>query len=232
MPALPDVPNMLKIEHLMSVGNDGSAMVRWFVEYSGSAPSDSVCNSVASALAAAWATNLAPLANTDVILNEITVTDLTSPTSGRGVWSGSHAGTRSTTTLPGATTTLPGATAVLVNMPIARRYRGGKPRIFFPPPVDTDLFSPAEYNAAFVTAATTGVEAFFSGIEALTPGTMTSLTHVNLSYYKGFTNYTPPSGRARAVPTYRPEALHDDITGYSVKEIIGSQRRRRTSTTP
>jgi hypothetical protein len=61
---------------------------------------------------------------------------------------------------------------------------------------------------------------------------MGTLAHVNLSYYKGFTNVTNSSGRERAVPTYRDAALVDPVTGYFGKAIMGSQRRRRTSTTP
>jgi hypothetical protein len=77
-----------------------------------------------------------------------------------------------------------------------------------------------------------GVAAFFSEIEGLSVGSMGTLQHVNLSYYKGFTNITNSSGRERAVPTYRTVATHDNVTGYSAKAIIGSQRRRRTSTSP
>lgn len=221
---LPDVP-CVRVRLIYNTQASKAAGNRFYVSYAGAAPSAATLNTLATSIEGLWGSAIAPLIATEYSLNEVDVLDIATDAGASGSWTGEEAGTRSGTGLPDQC-------AVNIEFDIARRYRGGKPRIFFPPPVDTDLFSPAEYNAAFVTAATTGVEAFFSGIEALTPGTMTSLTHVNLSYYKGFTNYTPPSGRARAVPTYRPEALHDDITGYSVKEIIGSQRRRRTSTTP
>jgi hypothetical protein len=57
------------------------------------------------------------------------------------------------------------------------------------------------------------------------------LAHVNLSYYKGFVNVENSSGRERAAPTYRDSALLDPVTGYVVKQVVGSQRRRRTATT-
>lgn len=221
MPALPDVPNMLKIEHLMSVGNDGSAMVRWFVAYTGTAPSDSVCNSIAGACAAAWATDLAPLANTDVILNEITVTDLTSPTSGRGVWSGSHAGTRSTTTLPGAT-------AVLINMPIARRYRGGKPRSYWPFLGGTDLLTAQQWESSAVTAVEGGLESYLTAVYASGSGGTTVSTLSNVSYYSGFTAVVNPiTGRTKDVPKLRTGGpVVDAIISLVCNPKPASQRRR------
>jgi len=73
--------------------------------------------------------------------------------------------------------------------------------------------------------------AFMAEIEALSVGAVGALGHVNLSYYQGFKNITNSSGRERAVPTYRNTALLDVVQGYAAKSVVGSQRRRRTSTT-
>jgi hypothetical protein len=115
---------------------------------------------------------------------------------------------------------------------IARRYRGGKPRSYFPFGVAGDYATDATWSGSLVTAVNSGVTAFYAAIAALSIGAMGTLAHVNLSYYKGFTNVTNPSGRERAVPTYRSSALLDTVTGYSAKTVMGSQKRRRTSTTP
>jgi hypothetical protein len=104
--------------------------------------------------------------------------------------------------------------------------------MFLPPGVWDDLENQTSWNADFVSALNSGVEGFFSEIAGLSVGGMGTLAHVNLSYYKGFTNIANSSGRERAVPTYRATALLDTVTGYSAKVKVGSQRRRRTSTTP
>jgi hypothetical protein len=88
------------------------------------------------------------------------------------------------------------------------------------------------WTAAYVTDINTAVTAFFAEIAGLSVGAVGTLTHVNLSYYKGFTNVTNSSGRERAVPTYRAVALVDNITGYSCKQEFGSQKRRRAATSP
>lgn len=103
--------------------------------------------------------------------------------------------------------------------------------MFWPPGVVGNQLDAGHWNSTFITAVNTGTAAFFSAIEALTVGSMGTLAHVNLSYYKGFTNITNSSGRERAVPTYRDTALLDTVTGYSCKGLIGSQRRRRAATT-
>jgi hypothetical protein len=127
--------------------------------------------------------------------------------------------------------TLVANVAVNVEFNIARRYRGGKPRMFLPPPGDDALASIDKWTTGFVGDVNTGMSGFFSAIEALTVGSMGTLAHVNLSYYKGFQNVTNSSGRERAAPTYRSSALLDTVTGYACKAVVGSQRRRRTATT-
>lgn len=104
--------------------------------------------------------------------------------------------------------------------------------MYLPPGTDSDLQNVATWTSSFVTNVNTGVVAFFAQVVGASVGSMGTLGHVNLSYYHGFTNLTNSSGRERAVPTYRSTALHDDITSYIAKAVVGSQRRRRTSTTP
>jgi hypothetical protein len=98
--------------------------------------------------------------------------------------------------------------------------------------VETDASSLSSWTGGFVTAVNSGIAAFFTAVEALSVGAVGALRHVNLSYYAGFTNHTNTSGRERAVPTYRATAVHDNVTSYAAKVEYGSQRRRRTSTTP
>jgi len=197
---------------------------RFFLSYAGAAPTGGNCATIASDIAGYWATDLAGLVNADWSLTEVDVLDIASDTGASGQWHGNNAGTLSGNNLPSQS-------AINVEYDISRRYRGGKPRMFLPAPTSGQLLDVGHYSSTFIGDVNTGVAAFFAAIAALSVGAVGALAHVNLSYYKGFTNITNSSGRERAVPTYRSSALLDTVTGYSCKGVIGSQRRRRTATT-
>lgn len=221
---LPDVP-CVRIRVIWNQGSKGEGGNRLYLSYSGSAPTAGNCSTLASDVASAWGTNIAPLCPTDIALTEVDVLDIATNSGLSGQWTGSTSGTRS----GGA---MPFQVAGNVEFGISRRYRGGKPRIYLPAGTTGDTTNEATWSSTFVTAMQNGVSAWISALEALSIGSMGTLQHVNLSYYKGFQNFTTPSGRERAVPTYRTTALHDVVTGYFAKATMGSQRRRRTSTSP
>jgi hypothetical protein len=204
-------------------GNDWG--VRFYLSYSGTAPTGANCTTLAGDVAAAWATNLSPRMQASVSLTEVDVLDIATDSGLSGQWNGTDVGGDS-----GAP--LPIQVATNVEYGIARRYRGGKPRCYFPLGTATFLLTQSMWTAAYVTDINTAVTAFFAEIAGLSVGAVGTLTHVNLSYYKGFTNVTNSSGRERAVPTYRAVALVDNITGYSCKQEFGSQKRRRAATSP
>jgi hypothetical protein len=198
---------------------------RFYLSYSGSAPTSANCDTLGTDIGTAWASNISPVVYVNIGLAEVDVLDIASNSGNFGTVAVSHAGS-----MTGGTLTSNAATNV--EFDIARRYRGGKPRMFLPPPDDTSLTSQDKFTAGFIAAVNTAVEGFFSDIEALTVGSMGTLAHVNVSYYSGFTNVTNSSGRTRAAPKYRtPTAKVDTITGYACKAVVGSQRRRRTATT-
>lgn len=197
---------------------------RFYLSYSGSAPTGANCITLATDIAAAWSSHLAGVQNEDFNLVEVDVLDLATEMGLSGQWLGSDPGTR-------AGTGLPFQCAMNVEFGIAERYRGGKPRMYLPGGVEADLADGAHWGDTFVGDVNTAVTAFFAEIEALSIGAMGTLNHVNLSYYSGFTNITNSSGRERAVPKYRAAALVMNVTGYSAKAEISSQRRRRVSTT-
>ncbi len=197
---------------------------RFYLGYSGSAPSAANCVTLATDIKAAWATNMASLVSFLWGLTEVDVLDIATDSGASGTWTGNEAGTIDDTLIPSSA-------AGNVEFQIARRYRGGKPRMFVPSACGPQLADAGHWTDDYVTALTTGVTAFMAEIEALTIGAMGVLTHVNLSYYKGFTNIINSSGRERAVPTYRDAALLDTITGYAGKKLVGSQKRRRNATT-
>lgn len=223
-PPLPDVP-CVRVECVWNKGAVGEASTRFYLSYSGSAPSGANCTTLAGDIATAWGTDIAPGCHTGIVLNEVDVLDIATNTGKSGQAIVSTAGEASGTSLPYQC-------CMNVEYGVARRYRGGKPRGYWPFGTEAQLATQVAWMSSFLTTVATDVGNFFTAIEALSVGSMGTLAHVNLSYYQGFTNHTNTSGRERAVPTYRATALHDVVTGYFPKAIIGSQRRRRTSTTP
>lgn len=221
LPASPCVRVRLDYHH--ASGLDAGS--RFYLSYSGSAPSGANCTTLAGDIASAWNVHLAGLHSSDWSLFEVDVLDIATDSGLSGQWTGSDPGVN-------VSTSLPAQCSINVEFNISRRYRGGKPRMYLPPATSADLLNDSNYNAALLTSCNSALSGFFSAIEALSIGSMGTLAHVNLSYYKGFTNITNSSGRERAVPTYRAAALLDTVTGYSTKQVVGSQKRRRTATTP
>lgn len=198
---------------------------RFYVGYEGSAPSASNCATLASDIATSWNSNVASVVYANISLQEVDVQDITTHTGAFGSAAVDHPGTMNGGTLVASA-------ATNIEFDIAQRYRGGKPRMFLPPPDDTSLVSLDKYTAGFISDVNTAISGLMSDIAGLTVGSMGTLSHVVLSYYSGFTNVTNSSGRTRAAPKYRtPNALVYPVTGYACKAVVGSQRRRRTATT-
>lgn len=223
-PPLPDVP-CVRCRLIYTQTDSFLGGSRFYLSYSGSPPSGANCATLASDIASSWNTRLAGNFTTNWVLTEIDVLDIASLTGLSGQWTGSHAGSN-------AGPILTAAAATNVEFGIARRYRGGKPRMFLPPASHNETVDPGHWGSTYATNMSTFVGEFFSDIEALSIGSMGTLAHVNLSFYSGYTNVEIPGRRAKSIPTYRSVALHDNVTSYSAKTLIGSQRRRRAATTP
>jgi len=197
---------------------------RFYLSYAGSAPTAGNCSTIASDIATAWGTNIAPIVGEDWGLSQVDVLDISSLTGASGQWTGSITGSWSGTSLPSSA-------ATNVEFDIARRYRGGKPRIFWPPPSTTAMADAGHWSTGFVADVTSNNAAFWAACAAISVGAVGVMAHVNVSYYSGFKNITNSSGRTRAVPQYRTAALVEAVNGYAIKSVIGSQRRRRIATT-
>jgi hypothetical protein len=111
---------------------------------------------------------------------------------------------------------------------IARRYRGGKPKSFFPWGVVTDFSSPQLWTSAFANSATGDYATFIAAVRAIAAGSTTLSNYVNVSYFSGSTVViNPVTGRARNVPTLRTGGpVVDSIVASTANTRIGSQRRR------
>jgi hypothetical protein len=196
---------------------------RFFLSYTGSAPSSADCATLATDVKDSWVTDIAVLIGDTWNLSEVDVLDISSETGLSGQWTGSENGGRSGTPLPAQC-------AAGVEYQIPLRYRGGKPRMYLPAGVQTDQLDAGHWNTDFVGGLGSYTGNFFTALEALSVGSMGTLQHVNLSYYSGFTNVTNSSGRTRAAPKYRATAMSSAVSGYVGKSLISSQRRRRNAT--
>lgn len=219
MPALPNVPKVLLVKMFITDGADVNSMTRFHVSYTGTAPTNAQLITYCGSLATAWGADLSPLCPSTIALNEISCTDLSSPTAGVGSSSFTDAGTRT-----GAP--LPAGAAVIANYLIGRRYRGGQPKGYWPFGVAADLATQQNWTSGFLTSMASGLGAFFTSVAGSGWTGAGTLGTVNVSYYSGFTNHTYPSGRTRPIPTPRGTPLVDTINGISINPKVGSQRRR------
>jgi hypothetical protein len=222
-PPLPDVPCVrCRLDYGTDAGTLGGS--RFYLSYTGSAPTGADCIALATGISVAAGDNFMPVVTSLWALTEVDVLDIASDMGSSGQWTGTIDGGNGGTMIPNNC-------SINVEFDIARRYRGGKPRMFLPPASSGELTDQDHWSSTALGTFHTAISGFFTQVEALTIGAMGTLNHVNLSYYKGFTNVTNSSGRTRAAPKYRTVAMHDNVEGYAVKAVVGSQRRRRTATT-
>lgn len=220
MPALPAVPNVLKCVFRYSSSADTDVVNRFYIQYSGSAPTDAGLTTMATNVMTDWGSDLEGLYHPDVQLTEVALTDLTSSTSAAGLHTGSVAGTRSGTPLPASV-------ALLMNHAISRRYRGGKPRTYFPAGTASDVNTTQDWASAFISAYASAWATFGTAFAGRFPSGTTYSSFVNVSYYEGFTTFLTPSGRYKNLAKLRTGGpVVDDVTAWTFNPIYANQRRR------
>lgn len=221
----PSVANVLKVSFVHALGDTIDAMTHMYFPYSGTAPTEADLNTWATALAGYWLSYVMEYMTEHCFSTEINVKDLTSDTAAEGGWAGSNAGT-------GGTSYPAAGTALVMKTPIARRYRGGHPRMYFPG-VDTSFYlNDATWDSTIISAFPTELGNFVAAAIGHPWSGGTISDPVNVSYFEGFTNVLYPSGRYHAVPKFREAGpITDAILGYVVNPKFGSQRRRNVQST-
>jgi hypothetical protein len=216
---LPVVPNVLKVQlHYLNGSFSWSNALHF--AYTGGPYGGSSLTSLAGTTATAWGADMAPQVDTVTSLTGVTITDLSSKSGGVGQVSVSTPGTH-------VGSPLPDSACVLVNWLISRRYRGGKPRTYFPGGVQTVLNADGRtWTAAFISAFGIGLSNFLQAIFT-NPDAVVGLQSCQVSYYSGFTPVTNQiTGRVKNVPNIRTTPVVDLINSTSVQPLLGSQRRR------
>ena len=219
MPALPPVPQVLRITMEGDLGEDTHCVNRWYLPYSGTPPTSAQLVTFASDILLAWGANMSPLQAPRYATSRCTVEDLTSDTAAVGSYDAVNTGTR-----PG--NPMGPSECFCLRFSVPRRYRGGHSRMYLYAGTQSDLVNPQQWNGAFVTAVETGWVNFLAGFVA-SPWTGATIgTQVAVSYYQGFTNVLYPSGRYRAKPTLRDTPLVLTLDGITGNPNVASQRRR------
>jgi hypothetical protein len=221
MAGLPNTPTgVLAIDHRFTIGGDQNANSKIHMRYTGGPPNAAQLNALASAIAGTPATGLMGLAASAILLNEVTVQDCANMANPVGVWSGSVPGGQ------GAAAAMAASLSVVISYHIARRYRGGHPRGYWPLSNQNGFATPGTWANSIVTGNKTNFDNYIAAVKALTAGGVTIGNQCSVSYYSGFLTYTKSNGQTgyRAAPRATP--VVDDVIGTSVNVRIGSQRRR------
>ena len=220
MPALPFPGPVLKVDILFQVGSDAAALTRYFLGYTGSAPTAGAIDAFAGLLNPYCDDALPPLMHADTTYLGCTWTDLASSTGVEGTFPESSAGSR-------AGAALGADVCLLANMAQGRRYRGGKPRGYWPLGTATDLQTRQTWTSDFTSAAVTILQDIYSQNNDQSADGCTITNQVNVSYY-GPPNriITGSTGRVRTVSTVRAVPIVDSVTAVSINDRLASQRRR------
>jgi len=153
-----------------------------------------------------------------VTLTGIKITDLSSPEGGLGEHQQATPGTRPA----GA---LPAGTCVLTNYILARRYRGGKPRSYWPFFNNTDLTTPQTWFGTSITQLDSALATFFTSCKGVVVGSLSITDHVNVSYYSG-NDAKIVDGWAVNKPIPRATPKVDAVVSFASSQQPSTQRRR------
>lgn len=219
MPALPNVPKVLRIHYHFAIGEDLGAACRTFYEYTGPGATGPELDTLAAAIGTSANTYLIPLMGATRTLTQIDIVDLTNPTAPTGLAVVSHVGTR-------AGAALPASAAVVESSQILRRYRGGHPRVYWPFGVQDDMADSQTWSSGFVAAVLTALNDHQADWFGSAPIDLGSVNRVNVSYYQGFTPHVGTTGRYRNVSNPRVTPIVDAVVSEIVRLGIGQIRRR------
>lgn len=218
MATLPNVPGVMTVDHRFTLSGDTNANTKLHFTYTGGPPSTAQLNSLAAAIEGFFATNIQPILGNDRALNEIWVQDLSDMTKPLGLWTGTLTGSST----PG----YPASICAVAKYTIARRYRGGHPRGYWPLGRGADAANLGNWTTTGANAMATALNNYITAIKGSTAGGVTITNQCSVGYYQGSTAYTTASGKTK----YRANLLAtphvDVVTNVSVNTKMGSQRRR------
>jgi hypothetical protein len=208
------------VQYLWNVGADTDVSSTTYWTYTGGSFSSGNAATMAAAIVAGIGDTQASALSSGNKFVGVRVTDMSSDTGGDATVGADVVGTRSGGILPADA-------CAVVEFTIDRRYRGGKPRNFYPYGTASDLQTEQTWTDTALTGFLAQSEDLYSATAGVSAGGTTLTSRVSVSYYSGFTVVTSPTtGRARNVPTKRSTPLTYAVVNTAVSPYIGSQRRR------
>lgn len=221
MPTPPNVPSVCRFRLLGTLANAAPWGVRFYTLFSGGSPSNANMLTLAEGVAAAWNDTCGQHQSHNVTTTACDGIDLTTD---------SGAAATADVDYPGGADEAPvdNQVAGIVKYIIARRYRGGKPKMYIPGLGISGVLDNSHWTTSFADAMGTAFTDFDSAISLLSAGSTDLQEIVNVSFYKGFTpSQNPVTLRWRNIPTYRSEVIIDPVGAFTFDELFGSQKRRR-----
>jgi hypothetical protein len=170
---------VLKFTMVYNIGTDLTAINRQFFAYTGGPPAESDVNNLANHVADAWSSFMAPLCTANYQMESVEGVDLASDVGAESTYVAAIDGTRGGDPLSAAA-------CAVVSMSIGRRYRGGKPRTYWPLGVSSDLLNAQHWTTDFIGDVNTAASDFAAFVAAGVSGGTALGPQLNVSYYNGF----------------------------------------------
>jgi hypothetical protein len=182
-------------------------------------------NTMAQQASTGFSVNLASLTPSDVALIGVVTQDMSVRNGVVGNWQGTISGTD-------VSPSPESASATIVQFHIATHYRGGHPKAFMPGGGNDKVLEPGSWTTAYATSYASGYQSMVTTANNHAYTSVSPNGQVAVSNFSGaLDNSGDPSKWApKNVPKIRPSAMLYSVQSISVNTMIGSQRRRRTST--
>lgn len=218
------VPQVLRVV-LQGFVDTSAADTLWanvlHFSYGGIAPSNGGCAAIAGNIMGNWAANVASLCPSPTTLQLVSVTDLTSPTSGAGEALAVHPGTRGDDSIPANA-------AVLISYPSALRYKGGHPRQYLYCLGNADLQGATNWSTAATAEVQTKWRAFLhSCLSSGSAGGITLSSFVTVRYKGKFLPNGGPPHYYLTNPIVNPVPDNSAIANQQMASQRGRIERRR-----
>lgn len=214
---LPPIANMLRV--VISGEIDTENVYPWanvlHFGYTGTAPSNAVCASIAGDVSTAWASHMAAECPSPTSLTKVVVTDLTSDSAGEGEDLTVQVGTRGDDSIPANA-------AGLISYPSALRYRGGHPRQYLYVGGNADLEGAAKWSTAFTAEFLAHWKAFLNEVLTISSSGTNVNSFASIRYYGKFLPNDGPPRYRLTTPVVNPIVPNNAVS----EQEIASQRRR------
>jgi hypothetical protein len=217
------VPNVLKVV-LEGFVDTSSADTLWanvlHFSYSGTAPTNATCTALGTSIAGEWNTHVASLCPSPTTLQVVTVTDLTSPTSGEGEALVLFPGSRGDDSIPANA-------ALLISYPSVLRYKGGHPRQYLYVLGNADLQGATNWSTAGTAEVQTHWQAFLTGCVGLTASGCSLTEFVSVRYRGKFLPNGGPPHYYLTTPLVNPIPATSAIARQQMASQRGRIERRK-----